>query len=139
MAISPDDRAAICELISLHGHLMDDGALQRLGELFTADVVYDLEDFGLGLLHGVPAIRDAALAMGAANPVGHHVTNLILTEIDDTTVRVRSKGIGIKADGTSGSVTYEDIVRRAGQGWRISYRKVIARRTALGGRTADTT
>lgn len=138
MAITSDDRAAISELISLHGHLMDDGELYRLEELFTADVTYDLEDFGLGLLHGVPAIRDAALAMGAANPVGHHVTNLILTEIEDDMVRARSKGIGIKADGTSGSVIYEDMVRRAGKGWRISYRKVVARRAALGGRTAGT-
>jgi 3-phenylpropionate/cinnamic acid dioxygenase small subunit len=138
MAITSDDRAAICELIALHGHLMDDGDLARLEELFTADVTYDLEDFGLGVLHGVAAIRDAALAMGAANPIGHHVTNLMLTELDAETVRVRSKGIGIKADGTSGSVIYEDTVRRTGAGWRIGARKVIARRAALDGRTADT-
>jgi hypothetical protein len=138
MAIQSDDRAAICELISLHGHLMDDGELSRLDELFTTDVSYDLEDFGLGVLHGVPAIRDAALAMGAANPIGHHVTNLMLTELDENMVRVRSKGIGIRTDGTCGSVTYEDTVRRTGEGWRISDRKVIARRAALGGRTADT-
>jgi len=136
MAIPSDDRAAISELISLHGHLMDDGELYRLEELFTTDVTYDLEDFGLGLLHGVPAIRDAALVLD--NLTGHHVTNLILTEIEDDMVRARSKGIGIKADSTSGSVIYEDMVRRAGKGWRISYRKVIARRAALGGRTAGT-
>jgi hypothetical protein len=31
-------------LISLHGHLMDDGDLDRLDQLFTADVAYDLAE-----------------------------------------------------------------------------------------------
>ena len=42
--------------------------------------------------------------MGDANPVGHHVTNIVITRIDDRSARVQSKGIGIKADGTAGSV-----------------------------------
>lgn len=35
MALSTDDRIAIYELIALHGHLMDAGDFDRLGELFT--------------------------------------------------------------------------------------------------------
>jgi hypothetical protein len=30
--------------------------------------------------------------MGDRNPVGHHVTNVILTEVDGQVVRVRSNG-----------------------------------------------
>jgi hypothetical protein len=44
---------------------------------------------------------------------------------------VRSKGIGIMADGTSGSVVYEDLVRRTSAGWRISRRTVIPRQRPL--------
>jgi hypothetical protein len=36
--------------------------------------------------------------------------------------------------GKLGSVTYVDIVRRGADGWRISNRKVLARRVPLGGR-----
>lgn len=133
MALTADDRSAINDLISLHGHLMDDGALDRLDELFCADVTYDLTDFGAGPLRGIPAIRDAAIAMGDANPVGHHVTNVIISEAGGDDVLARSKGIGIRADGTTGSVVYEDRIRREAEGWRISYRKVIARRAPLGG------
>jgi hypothetical protein len=47
------------------------------------------------------------------------------------TAHVRSEGIGIQSDGTSGSVVdedvYEDIVRRTPAGWRIATRKIIAR------------
>ncbi|MGV4980847.1 nuclear transport factor 2 family protein [Streptomyces sp. NRAIS4] len=39
MALPPEDRLAITELISMHGHLVDDGQLDRLDELFTPDVV----------------------------------------------------------------------------------------------------
>jgi hypothetical protein len=133
MAISADDRVAINDLIAMHGHLMDAGAFERLDELFSAAVVYDLADFGLGPLRGVAAIRDAATALGDRNPVGHHVTNVVLTELDDHAVRVRSKGIGINADGSCGSVVYDDVVERGPGGWRINYRKVTARSTPLGG------
>lgn len=135
--IAAEDRTAIDELISLHGHLTDDGALDRYDEVFSADVTYDLADFGRGPLHGIPAIRDAALAMGDANPVGHHVTNIVLTAVDGDEVHTRSKGIGIYADGTSWSVVYEDTIRREDRGWRISHRKVLARRRPLGSAGLD--
>jgi ketosteroid isomerase-like protein len=136
MALSEQDRIDINDLINLHGHLTDAGQLDQVGELFTPDVTYDLDDFGLGSLRGTAAMRDAALALGAANPVGHHVTNIVVTGIDARSARVQAKGIGIKADGTVGSVTYEDIVTRQPGGWKISYRKVTARRAALGGQPA---
>lgn len=58
--------------ISLHGHLFDEGHLDRLDELFTPDVVYDLSDVGIEPLHGIAEIRRAALELGPANPLAHH-------------------------------------------------------------------
>ncbi len=133
MTLTVDDRIAVNDLIHEYGHLVDTGELDRLAELFTADVTYDLADFGQGTLTGVAAIRSAALALGDANPVGHHVTNVVLTEQADGRVRARSKGIGIMADGTTGSVLYDDLIVRHGDTWRISHRKIVARRAPLGG------
>ncbi len=134
MTLSPEDRTVITDLISMHGHLVDDGELERMGEVLTDDAVYDVTDLGGGTIVGLAAFREASLAMGAANPVGHHVTNIVLAEAGDGTVRARSKGIGIRADGTCGSVTYEDEVARGENGWRITRRRVLARRVPLGGR-----
>ena len=135
MALSHEDRAAVTDLVAMHGHVVDSGQLDRLDELFTADVVYDVTDFGQQQpLVGTAAVRDAALALGERSPVGHHVTNTVLTEIADGRVRALSKGIGVNADGTCGSVTYDDTVVRGPQGWRISHRTVLARRAPLGGR-----
>ena len=104
IAVSVEDRLAINELVARHGHIMDSAEFDRLEELFSHEVTYDLGDFGLGARQGIGAIRDAAIAMGDRSPVGLHVTNVILTEVDGHVVRVRSRGIGIQADGSSGSV-----------------------------------
>jgi SnoaL-like domain len=134
VAISPEDRAAIGDLISLHGHLFDDGDLDRLDLLFTPTVVYDVSELGGGALHGIDAIRAAALALGENNPLGHHVTNVVVTDRADGTVGVRSKFIGVNADGTVATGTYEDTVVHEGAGWRIGHRRVVPRRVPLNGR-----
>ncbi|MFC0104986.1 nuclear transport factor 2 family protein [Kibdelosporangium aridum] len=132
MGITTEDRLAIGELLAMHGHLCDSGELDRLSEVFTTDVTYDITDLGQEPLIGVEALAAAGRALGDLNPVGHHVTNIVVTEHDGQ-IHARSKGIGINADGTSASVTYEDTVIRADDGWRISYRKILARRAPLGG------
>lgn len=133
MGFTIEDRIAVTELIAMHGHLVDAGELDRLGEVFTDDVSYDISDFGMPPLEGRAAMREAANALGAANPVGHHVTNTVLTEIEDDRVRAISKFIGVRADGTCGSGTYEDTVARTTDGWRIVRRRISARRAPLGG------
>jgi hypothetical protein len=132
MALTAEDRFTIAELIAMHGHLCDSGELDRLDEVFTADVSYDVADFGQEVLRGVTALAEAGRALGERNPVGHHVTNVILSEQPDGRVHARSKAIGIYADGRSGSLTYEDTVVRLENDWRISHRKVLARRAPLG-------
>ena len=138
MAFTVEDRMAVHELVSLHGHLMDEGSFDRLAELFTPDVVYDVTALGGGSLHGVDAIRDAGLTLGARNPVGHHVTNVVVVPIDDDECRVLSKGIGVMLDGTTGSVSYDDVVRRTDDGWRIARRAVLPRRVPLDGAGQET-
>ena len=41
-----EDRQAIGETLSLHGHLFDGGHLGRLGEIFTPDVTLRRHDGG---------------------------------------------------------------------------------------------
>ncbi|MEU8185523.1 nuclear transport factor 2 family protein [Micromonospora sp. NPDC049044] len=131
MALTAEDRAAITDLLNRHGHLTDSGEFDRMQELFTADVAYDVTDLGGGVLTGLAVLRDAALDLGAGNPVAHHVTNIVLTAVAEDRVHAQSKGIGINADGTAGSVTYEDTIVRGDGGWRITHRRVRARRVPL--------
>ena len=131
MSLSTADRLAFDELLNLHGHLMDDGAFDRLDELFTSDVVYDVTAFGAGRLEGIEAIRAASLALGERNPLAHHVTNVVIDRRWSRRAKVRSKGFGVRADGTIGSVVHDDVVRRVADGWRIGSRTIRPRRTPL--------
>ena len=128
-----EDRQAIGETLSLHGHLFDGGHLGRLGEIFTPDVVYDMSALGVGTFEGIEAIRSAALRLGPGNPVAHHVTNVVITSVQDDLVTVESKGLMLLGNGTVGSVRHVDTLRRHNGGWRISRRVILAQRTPLGG------
>jgi len=128
-----EDRQAIGETLSLHGHLFDEGHLGRLGEIFTPDVVYDMSALGVGTFEGIEAIRSAALRLGPGNPVAHHVTNVVISGGGDGTVTALSKGLVLRADGTLASVTHLDTLRRHDGGWRISRRVISPQLTPLGG------
>jgi CTP synthase (UTP-ammonia lyase) len=131
MALTIEDRLAIGEVICRHGHLIDAGELDRLDELFTSDVVYDVSDFVGESLVGLEAIRQAALALGEHNPLGHHVTNVVISETGENEAAAQSKGIGVNSDGSAATVIYDDTVVRTTSGWRISRRRVRARRSPL--------
>ncbi len=132
-ADAADDRLAIADLIALHGHLFDEGELDRLDELFTGGIVYDASDFGQEPMHGIDAIRSAAVALGDRNPVAPPCHHIVITPVDDDAASVQSKGIGVTREGKSGSVTYIDTVTRTAAGWRISQRHLRARRQPLNG------
>lgn len=125
MTLSAEQTLDIHRLISLHGHIADTGDFDRFADVFTDDVVYDMEALGHGTLRGRDALREAAADLGDRNPVGHHVTNIVVTEAGDAQVRVRSKYLGVLRDGRTGSGVYEDRLTRTPLGWRIAYRTIL--------------
>jgi hypothetical protein len=131
--VHAEDRLAIGEILSLHGHLFDGGHLDRLGEIFTPDVVYDMSAVGVGTFAGIEAIRSAALQLGPGNPVAHHVTNVVISGEGDGLATALSKGLMLRADGTLASVTHLDTLRRHDGVWRISHRVISPRSAPLGG------
>jgi hypothetical protein len=119
-----EDRAAITDLIAMHGHYVDTGQLDRLGEILADDVIYDTTDVGGNVMVGREELRRAAIALGERNPVGHHVTNIVVTAVDGDRAGAVSKFIAVMADGSCGSGTYEDTLGRTPQGWRITHRRI---------------
>ncbi len=108
MALNMDDRVAINDLINEHGHYTDRGDFDGWVARFTKDVTYDYSD----------------LPSGAVQPIAHLVTNIVLTELADGVVHALSKGLGVRSDGSAASVTYEDVIERTAEGWRLCKRRV---------------
>jgi hypothetical protein len=113
MTLSVEDRLSIHELISLHGHLTDDREHEKLHLLFTDDASYDISAYGLGVVRGLDALTELFRQRPGTQPVGHHVTNVIVgpggagtaadagVDPDVDTAAVRSKGLAVMADGTA--------------------------------------
>jgi len=121
-ALQAEDRLAIGEVLSLHGHVFDAGELDRLDEIFTAEIVYDMSAVGIGVFEGIETVRSAAASMGDSGPLAHHVTNLLISSDENDVVTAQSKGLMLMADGALESVTHLDTLRRHDGGWRISDR-----------------
>lgn len=134
MSLTADDRLEIHEVIALHGHLCDAGAFHRFGEVFAPDLEVDATDVGLAPLPAGDPSRPrldtyiaAAQRHGRDRTLAMHVTNIIVRG-DGDGARAWSKGITVNDDGTAASFTYEDQLVRTSHGWRISHRRVSARR-----------
>jgi SnoaL-like domain len=122
------DTLAIHELLALYGHIIDERQWARAEELFTPRTVYDMREFGLGVVQGTAAIRGLWSRPNAAHPLAHHATNILVSVDPDGTVRVLSKGLGVGPNGRVGSVVYRDVVERTPQGWRFASRTAQLRR-----------
>jgi hypothetical protein len=120
-----EDRLAIGEVLSLHGFVFDAGEVDRIDEIFTPDVVYDMSAVGIGVFEGIETVRAAAASMGDRGPLAHHVTNVLISSDEDDVATARSKGLLLMRDGTLESVTHLDTLRRHEGEWRIS-RRIIS-------------
>ena len=122
------DREAIRELIDLYGHIIDERAFGQANKIFTPDARYDVTDFGMGVVEGLAGIVALWNDPAAPHPLAHHATNILLEPETLERVRVRSKGIGVRADGRTGSVTYIDMAVKGAEGWRLAERIALLRR-----------
>lgn len=129
LPLSAPDRMSIHELIALHGHLADERRPEDLELLLTPDAVYDLRSYGLDTIKGLAAIQDVHRQRPGNQPIGHHVSNVVVDERPDGTISARSKGLSIMPDGTAGTCTYDDVVVKTDAGWRIAHRRILPART----------
>src|SRR5271169_3954292 len=79
------DTLAIHELLALYGHIIDERQWARADELFTPRTVYDMREFGLGVVQGTAAIRELWSRPNAAHPLAHHATNILVSVDPDGT------------------------------------------------------
>lgn len=120
---------AIHQLLALYGHVIDDREWDRLGELFTDDLVFDTTSFEGGkVIEGLAVLRADWMRPEMRHPHAHHATNIVVTALENERAEVISKGIGVGRNGRVGSVTYRDVMRKEANGWRIARRVALLRK-----------
>lgn len=119
MSISTEDRKEILDVLSRYVQVVDNGAWEEELSVFTPDATLGSGD---GAGRPIADIHDAYLH----RPVPlfpHQCTDAVISAIDADTVRVWSKFVTVRADGTITSGDYLDtIVRTADGDWRIAHR-----------------
>lgn len=86
MGLDADDRLAIADLINRYGHTYDEGRVETLGELFTADGEFEIR----GRIGGMPSVlpgREEIVAHMSARRAAtqpaqrrHVTTNLVIDD-----------------------------------------------------------
>jgi hypothetical protein len=112
---------AIQQLYALYGHVMDDRTWDRLGEIFTPEIVFDATSLGVPLMQGFGDIIHTS-ENSPQQPLAHHVTNVLVESIDGGEAKVRAKAIGMFSKGRAFSGDYEDTLVMTDAGWRIKHR-----------------
>jgi hypothetical protein len=115
-------------MLGLYGHLIDQRRWSELDQVFTVDAVFDATSFGQDVTRSLAELLAHWTADLSIHPLAHHVTNIVITEDADGTVRVLSKAIGVGRKGRVGSATYDDVVVRTPDGWRLAHRTAVLRR-----------
>jgi 3-phenylpropionate/cinnamic acid dioxygenase small subunit len=126
------DRQQIAETLALQAYVVDENQLDQLGEVFTPDATYDMTRSGMGAFQGIEALSAAAgqlFASGRA-PLSHFVTNIVITETDESAASVRSKGLMIMHDGAVHGVVYDDTFSLHEGRWLIASRVINPMRAA---------
>ncbi|PZE61479.1 nuclear transport factor 2 family protein [Curtobacterium sp. MCPF17_047] len=129
--LSTDDRLQISETLARQAFMVDENALDQLGEVFTPDATYDMTSSGMGAFEGLEALRTAAGQLFASGhaPLSHFVTNIVISETGESTASVRSKGLMIMAHGGVHGVVYDDTVVLHEGRWLIASRVILPLRT----------
>lgn len=122
--LTPEDRAAIHELLAAYGHVVDEHDWDRAHEVFAEDFVFDRGATGRPDLHG---IADIVANFKGRNMYAHVTTNTTLTEVDEDTVRGHSKFLGFPNEGQPVTGDYHDEIVRTPQGWRLRRRRAEIR------------
>jgi hypothetical protein len=122
------DRVEILDVMALYGHIVDRRAWDRVHEIVTDDVVFDVSALGPAAGGEREGGREALVAYWstAPHPPAHHFTNAYIYEEGGI---VRSMSKWLCADGTGGVFggDYDDIWAKTDAGWRIRRRTVTGR------------
>jgi ketosteroid isomerase-like protein len=125
--MSTEDELGILRVLSLYCHVIDDRALDRLGDVFTEDATF--EPPKPRPFTGLDEIRAYYRDYADKQPVrviGHYTLDSVIDLAPDgQTAHARSKGLGFRADMGFVLTEYRDDLQKTPAGWRIRHRRIF--------------
>ena len=117
--MNANDFTELQQLLSRYCHIVDTTAWDQLDRIFTDDASVTVVGI-YPTATGIEALRELYARMN--HPVAHTSSSVFVVEDGDSTARLASKWVTVRAEGLTGTGVYEDIVVRTPAGWRIRER-----------------
>ncbi|MCF2527156.1 nuclear transport factor 2 family protein [Yinghuangia soli] len=124
--LTPADLAEIHRTLALFAHVFDNRDIDGLRLVFTDDVTVDIGHSANRSFHGIAEFAEYTRGKSDATP-DHHTLNTAVVVDEHGRVQARSRYIGINPEGRLTSGEFLDILERTPDGWRIRYRRSLAR------------
>jgi hypothetical protein len=118
------DLIQIHQLLGRYAHVVDRRRWDVLDQLFTADAVFDITDFGFERYVGFESVK--AFFESAPHPQAHHTTNIYAWR-DGVQVRSLSKWAVPGENGVLVGGDYEDTLVKIDGKWKLAERVAITR------------
>jgi hypothetical protein len=118
--VRTDDFVEIQQLLARYCHVVDGKEWDRLPLIFTGDAAVTVADV-YPRTAGLDAVR-RLYSVTMRHPLAHHSTCVTVVDESDEMAQLASKWVTVRADGTTGTGVYEDVVVRTPEGWRIKER-----------------
>jgi ketosteroid isomerase-like protein len=124
LALPIADVVEITQTLARYGHVVDNGDVDALDQVFTDDAEMYPAHPGMAPIAGLAALR----ATIASIPQPNHNTLPPTISVDaDGTVRAVSRYLQLRPDGGVVNGEYLDVVVPTAAGWRVSSRRVLRR------------
>lgn len=119
--IADADRVEITDIINKVAYIIDAREYDRMGEVFFEGVQFS--NPGRLSANGLDELK--AAFKGLASPsISHHITNILLSDGGDGTVRSLCKALALRADKSIAVAEYTDVIKKTSMGWRIHSRAI---------------
>lgn len=111
----------IRDLLSQVAYLLDAHDYDAMGTVFAQDVRF--ENPGRLVAHGLDELI-ASFKKITDPAVSHHVTNVLVTPVDERSAECVCKALTLRSNGVLAAAEYRDTVRLEAGGWRIGSRTI---------------
>lgn len=126
MSLTHEDRMALHELLARYTHFLDYGAIERMGEIWTEDCIFEVDNPDVRF-EGLDALKEFFVGTVASLPHVRHVVSNVFVEPHEGGARLNAylQVVDASEQKLIMFARYQDQCVKTPAGWRICRRSCL--------------